>query len=77
MWLRYPAISPDGLTVLFCYKGDIDKVPAAGGQALPLTISEANDYAPVWSYDGKSIAFASDKFKAMVYQAVMESYEKR
>ncbi|MCX6570993.1 MAG: S41 family peptidase [Candidatus Aminicenantes bacterium] len=62
LWLRYPAISPDGGTILFCYKGDIYKVPAAGGQAFPLTISEAYDYAPVWSHDGKSIAFASDRF---------------
>ena len=35
LWLRYPAISPDGQTILFCYKGDIYKVPAAGGQAVP------------------------------------------
>jgi len=62
LWLRYPAISPDGRTILFCYKGDIYKVPAAGGQALPLTISEAYDYAPVWSHDGKSVAFASDRY---------------
>jgi Tol biopolymer transport system component/C-terminal processing protease CtpA/Prc len=61
-WLRYPAISPDGRTILFCYKGDIYTVPSAGGQAYPLTISEAYDYAPVWSHDGKSIAFASDRF---------------
>ncbi len=62
LWLRYPAISPDGGTILFCYKGDIYRVPASGGQAFPLTISEAYDYAPVWSHDGKSIAFASDRF---------------
>ena len=62
LWLRYPAVSPDGGTILFCFKGDIYKVPAAGGQAFPLTISEAYDYAPVWSHDGKSIAFASDRF---------------
>ncbi len=62
LWLRYPAISPDGLTILFCYKGDIYRVPAAGGQAYPLTIGEAYDFAPVWSHDGKSVAFASDRF---------------
>ena len=62
LWLRYPAVSPDGQTILFCYKGDIYKVPAAGGQAYPLTISESYEYAPVWSHDGKSIAFASDRF---------------
>ena len=62
LWLRYPAISPDGQSILFCYKGDIYKVPATGGQAFPLTISEAYDFAPVWSHDGKSVAFASDRF---------------
>jgi len=61
LWLRYPAISPDGQTVLFCSMGDIFKVPAAGGAATPLTIGEAYDYSPVWSHDGKSIAFASDR----------------
>ena len=62
LWLRYPAISPDGSTILFCYQGDIYKVPTAGGQAVPLTIGEAFDSAPVWSHDGHSIAFASDRY---------------
>ncbi|HTS44530.1 MAG TPA: S41 family peptidase [Puia sp.] len=62
MWLRYPAISPDGQTILFCYKGDIYKVSSSGGQAIPLTMSEAYDFSPVWSHDGKSIAFASDRY---------------
>ncbi len=62
LWLRYPAISPDGQTILFCYKGDIYKVPSSGGQAVPLTISESYEFAPVWSHDGKSIAFASDRY---------------
>ena len=61
LWLRYPAIAPDGSSILFCYQGDIYKVPAAGGQAVPLTIGEAYDFAPVWSHDGRSIAFASDR----------------
>ena len=61
LWLRYPPISPDGGTILFCYQGDIYKVPASGGQAMPLTIGEAYDFAPVWSHDGRSIAFASDR----------------
>lgn len=62
LWLRYPAISPDGQTILFCYQGDIYRVAAAGGPAVPLTIGEAVDYSPVWSHDGRHIAFASDRF---------------
>jgi tricorn protease len=62
LWLRYPAISPDGQSILFCYKGDIYKVPSSGGQAIPLTISESYDFSPVWSHDAKFIAFASDRY---------------
>jgi len=61
LWMRYTAISPDGQTILFCYKGDIWSVPAIGGIAVPVTLTESYEYAPVWSHDGKSIAFASDR----------------
>jgi tricorn protease len=61
-WLRYPSISPDGKTVVFTYKGDLYKVAATGGTAMPLTMHEAHDFMPVWSKDGKSIAFASDRY---------------
>lgn len=62
LWLRYPALSPDGKTIAFGYKGDIYKVSSSGGEAVPLTIHEAYDFMPVWSRDGKWLAFASDRF---------------
>jgi tricorn protease len=62
LWMRYPAISPDGKTIAFGYKGDIYKVEAAGGTAVPLTLHEAQDMMPVWSHDGKYIAFSSDRY---------------
>ena len=61
-WLRYPAISPDGKTIVFTYKGDLYRVASAGGLATALTTHEAQDFMPVWSHDGRQIAFASDRY---------------
>ncbi len=61
-WLRYPSISPDGKTIVFTYRGDLYSVPASGGTAALLTLNEAHDFMPVWSHDGKYIAFASDRY---------------
>lgn len=60
-WLRYPAVSPDGKVVAFTYKGDIYTVPVTGGKATAVTGHDAQDFMPVWSRDGKKIAFASDR----------------
>lgn len=62
LWMRYPSVSPDGQTIVFSYKGDLYTVPSTGGNALPLTMHEAQDFYPVWSHDGKTIAFASDRY---------------
>ncbi len=61
MWVTHPAISPDGQWIAFEYKGDIFKVPASGGTAIPLTMTAAYEGHPVWSHNGKYIAFASDR----------------
>jgi tricorn protease-like protein len=59
--MRFPAISPDGNTIAFAYQGDIYVVPSGGGTAMPVTLNDSYDYMPVWSPDGQSIAFASDR----------------
>ena len=65
LWMRFPAISPDGKTVAFSYKGDIWTVPTNGGQARQITTNPAYDAYPVWSPDSRQIAFASSREGSM------------
>jgi len=62
LWMRYPAISPDGTAIVFSYKGDLYKVSAGGGQAVALTVHEGHDFKPVWSNNGRQIAYASHRY---------------
>lgn len=61
-WLRYPSISPNGETIVFGYMGNLYRVSSDGGVAIAITTGDAYDMRPVWSHDGKSIAFASDRY---------------
>lgn len=65
LWLRYPAISPDGSTIAFTYKGDIYTVPSTGGKATAITTNPAHDTHPTWSPDGTKLAFASNRYGNM------------
>lgn len=65
LWMRHCAISPDGTTIAFTYKGDIFTVPVSGGKATQITTNPAFDTTPIWSPDSKQIAFASDRMGSM------------
>lgn len=62
LWMRYPAISPDGSQIAFAYKGDLYVVSSQGGEAKQLTTHQEHDYKPVWSPDGNELAFASNRY---------------
>jgi len=59
---RRPAPSPDGTMIAFDWQGDLWLVPTSGGDARRLTANPADDHGPVWSRDGKYLAFASNRF---------------
>jgi len=62
LFCREPVIDADGSTVVFSYQGDLWSVSAAGGRAARLTAHEAYDGWPVFSPDGATLAFASDRY---------------
>lgn len=60
------AALPGGFTrraahIAFVYGGQLWRVPAGGGEALPLTSAEFIASNPVWSPDSQSIAFSANR----------------
>jgi len=69
--LMHPTISPDGSTVAFGALGDLWLVSTRAGDAVPRRVTsdvfvETN---PVWSLDGKTLAFSSDRDGAVALWA--------
>src|SRR5262249_40838025 len=58
---RTPDISPHGKTVAFSYLGGLWTVETIGGVARPVTMHEAYHVNPVYSPDGKWLAFTSTR----------------
>ncbi len=56
-----PAISPDGTQVCFVYQDDLWVVPFKGGDARRLTSTVASEWNPIFSPDGETIAFCSNR----------------
>jgi hypothetical protein len=53
----HPRLSPDGSTIAFSYQGEIWTAPRTGGTMTVLASSQGFDTEPVFSPDGKRIAF--------------------
>ncbi|GAA4960476.1 S41 family peptidase [Algibacter aquimarinus] len=60
-WILYPSISPDGSKIAFSYHGNLYSVSSSGGNAAAITTGDAYDSYPVWSHDGNTIAFSSNR----------------
>ena len=56
-----PSLSPDAKTVVFVAGGDIWSAPSTGGDARLLVAHPATEGRPLFSPDGKSLAFTSTR----------------
>jgi tricorn protease len=58
---RFPALSPDGATVVFSWRGDLWRAPSVGGEAVRLTSGPASDLRSGFTPDGARVVFESDR----------------
>src|SRR5690606_37494903 len=56
-----PGISPDGAEIAFVSGGDVRSVPASGGEARLLVSHPATESRPLFSPDGRFLAFVSER----------------
>lgn len=59
--LAEPSLSPDGSEIAFASGGDIWTVPSQGGAARLLVTDPATESRPLYSPDGKQLAFISTR----------------
>lgn len=59
--IQFPTISPDGQLIVFSAAGDLWAVARTGGVATRLTSHPAEDRRAIFSPDGKSLAFESER----------------
>jgi Tol biopolymer transport system component/C-terminal processing protease CtpA/Prc len=69
-----PSLSPDGSEIAFVSGGDIWTAPSSGGEARLLVAHPATESRPLYSPDGKKLAFMSNRTGAgNIYTLDVES----
>jgi len=58
----YPALTPDGQTLIYSYDGDLWRAPVAGGVSSRITSMQGYTTNPRVSPDGKWLAFSNSQF---------------
>lgn len=58
---RFPALSPNGATLVFTWRGDLWSAPSTGGAAVRLTSNPAVDTRSAFTPDGARIVFESER----------------
>lgn len=59
--IQYPSLSPDGKTIVFSAAGDLWASGVKGGAATRLTVHPGIETRSVFSEDGSTIAFESNR----------------
>ena len=59
--LRDPTVSPDGSTVVFCFRGDLWEVSSEGGTMRCMVPGPSLETSPGFSPDGRYVAFTSNR----------------
>jgi tricorn protease len=58
---RHPSVSPDGSRLVFGYEGDVWLASTEGGLAVRVTASPAREGRAMFSPDGRTLVFESDR----------------
>lgn len=73
-WIRDASISPSGARAVFEFRGEIVTVPAEKGDPRNITNTPGvHERSPIWSPDGKAIAYISDA--SGEYELVVENQD--